>query len=49
MAMGANPMAFDAENAFKTERAGLAQLDHEWEMDSAEEKAVEVLRFVLGK
>lgn len=43
----ANQMAFDAENAFKTERTALSALDHEWELDSAEEKAVEILRLML--
>jgi len=47
-----NPMAnqmFDAENAFKAEKAALNLLDHEWELDSAEEKAVEVLRMTTSK
>ncbi|MEW5304724.1 MAG: hypothetical protein WDW38_009720 [Sanguina aurantia] len=40
----ANQMAFDAEAAFKTERAALPAIDHEWELDTAEERAVAVLR-----
>lgn len=40
----ANPMSFDAEAAFKGERTALAAIDHEFDLDSAEEKAVEVLK-----
>lgn len=43
----ANQMAFDAENAFKTERTALTTLDHEWELDNAEEKALEVMKLIL--
>ncbi|KAJ9505026.1 hypothetical protein QJQ45_006458 [Haematococcus lacustris] len=39
-----NNMVFDADNAFKTERAALSTLDHEWELETAEEKAVDVLK-----
>mmetsp|Transcript_12307 Transcript_12307/g.30093 ORF Transcript_12307/g.30093 Transcript_12307/m.30093 type:complete len:260 (-) Transcript_12307:434-1213(-) len=41
---GASPMGFDADSAFKGERAALAALDHEWDLDSAEERAVALLR-----
>lgn len=44
----ANNPAFDADNAFKGERAALAQLDHEWELEGAEEKAVNVLKRVVA-
>lgn len=42
-----NPMqnaTFDGEAAFKAERTALTQMDHEWELETAEERAVEVLK-----
>ncbi|GAX75882.1 hypothetical protein CEUSTIGMA_g3325.t1 [Chlamydomonas eustigma] len=45
----ANQMTFDAEQAFKAERTALQTLDHEWELDSAEERAADVLKAILGK
>eukprot|EP00201_Polytomella_parva_P023234 CAMPEP_0175042926 /NCGR_PEP_ID=MMETSP0052_2-20121109/2865_1 /TAXON_ID=51329 ORGANISM="Polytomella parva, Strain SAG 63-3" /NCGR_SAMPLE_ID=MMETSP0052_2 /ASSEMBLY_ACC=CAM_ASM_000194 /LENGTH=149 /DNA_ID=CAMNT_0016305853 /DNA_START=376 /DNA_END=825 /DNA_ORIENTATION=+ len=42
--MAANPMGFDAETAFKTERTSLPQVDHEWDLDSAEERVLQMLR-----
>mmetsp|Transcript_26727 Transcript_26727/g.72237 ORF Transcript_26727/g.72237 Transcript_26727/m.72237 type:complete len:259 (+) Transcript_26727:146-922(+) len=47
--MGANPMAFDAEAEFKKERVALAALDHEWEVETAEEKAVQTLKRLSGR
>ena len=41
-----NPM-FDADQAFKGEVQGLSNLDHEFELDSAEERAVAVLKRML--
>lgn len=45
--MAANP-AFDAEASFKAEKAALTALDHEWELEGAEEKAVAVLKRVVA-
>ncbi|PNW78361.1 hypothetical protein CHLRE_09g400400v5 [Chlamydomonas reinhardtii] len=42
--MAANPMGVDMDAAFKAEKAALGQVEHEWELESAEERAVEVLR-----
>lgn len=48
MAMaGANPMGFDADAAFKTEKQALNALEHEWELETAEERAVEVMRRLI--
>eukprot|EP00798_Chlamydomonas_sp_ICE-L_P026818 gene26818-4412_t len=44
----ANNMSFDAEAAFKGERGALTNLDHEFELDSAEEKAVAMLKKALA-
>lgn len=42
--MAANPMGVDMDAAFKQEKQALGQMDHEWELETAEERAVEVLR-----
>jgi len=41
---GAGAVTFDADSAFKTERKALASLDHEWDLETAEERAVQTLR-----
>ena len=46
--MNNNPM-FDADQAFKGEIQGLSNLEHEFELDSAEERAVAVLKRMLEK
>jgi hypothetical protein len=45
--MNNSPM-FDATQAFKGEVQGLTNLDHEFEFNSAEERAVAVLKRSLG-
>ncbi|KXZ45653.1 hypothetical protein GPECTOR_52g52 [Gonium pectorale] len=40
----AGPMGVDMESMFKQEKAALNAVDHEWEMESAEERAVDVMR-----
>ncbi|PNH09431.1 ER membrane protein complex subunit 3 [Tetrabaena socialis] len=42
--MAANPMGVDMDAAFKAEKAALTAVDHEWELESAEERAVDLLR-----
>jgi len=46
---GANAVGpFDADAAFKGERTALAMLDHEWEVERSEEKAVEMLKHMAS-
>ncbi|GIL50129.1 hypothetical protein Vafri_6437 [Volvox africanus] len=42
--MAASPMGVDMDAMFKSEKAALAAVDYEWELESAEERAVDILR-----
>ncbi|GFR50776.1 hypothetical protein Agub_g13041 [Astrephomene gubernaculifera] len=42
--MAASPMGVDMDAMFKQEKTALAATDYEWELESAEERAVEVLQ-----
>lgn len=44
----ANQAAFDATQAFKAEVNAFKHLEHDWELDGAEEKAVDTLKAMLN-